>query len=142
MRLSALAVLAAFLVAVPATAQSPDPVGDYVWSFSMADGGVVHGTMNVARTDSGYTATFTSDHTEGSLGTHAVKVDGAHVVVDLTGDFGEFTLDMQLADSISATYKLVTNEGEPSSGPMTVQRVKKSAAAAGLRRARVAVRAG
>lgn len=146
MRASAIAALAVLVIAAPlpavahaqaqpqGQAQAPDPVGDYVWAFAMASGDSVHGTMHLARTDSGYAATFTSDHTDGALATHNVKVDGRHVVVDLTGDFGDFTLDMQLADSIAATYKLVMSDGEPSNGPIVVRRGKQSSSAEPQRR--------
>ena len=126
MRSLTIALVTGVVFAAPAAAQSPDPTGDYAWSFSMDDGSVVNGTMNLARTDSGYVATLTSDRTQGPLPTRSVTVNGSHVVVDLKGDFGEFTLDMQLADSIAATYKLETDNG-PSAGKITVQRVKRSA---------------
>ncbi len=118
--------LAGLTIAGPVAAQSPDPVGDYTWSFTMASGEAVNGTMNIGRSDSGYVATFTSDHTQGSLATRSVNVDGRHVVIDLKGDFGEFTVDMQLSDTVAATFKLVTDDG-PTGGPMAIQRVKRSA---------------
>ena len=120
----AILLAAASLVATPPAPRTIDPVGDYVWSFRIQDE-VVRGTMTIAKADTGYRATFTSDRHEGTTVARSVKVDGNHVVAEAVGEFGEFTLDMQLGEApIKATYKLLTNDG-PASGAMTVERVEK-----------------
>lgn len=122
---AAVTSLAAATVA-PAAAQSADPVGNYTWSFDM-QGNAVKGTLAVTRADSGYHAVFTSDHTQGDIVARSVTVNDNHVVISSEGDFGQFTLDMTLGTTpIQATYKLDSNDG-PSSGPITVERVEKTA---------------
>lgn len=126
MRLTLLFAAVASLAAVPvAAAQSADPVGNYTWSFDM-QGTVVAGTLAVTRVDSGYHAVFTSDHTQGDIVAKSVTVNNDHVVISTEGDFGQFTMDMTLTAPIQATYKLDSNDG-PSSGPLTIERVKKTA---------------
>ncbi|HEX7019859.1 MAG TPA: hypothetical protein VF159_07620 [Gemmatimonadaceae bacterium] len=130
MRLTLLLAAAAFVATAPAAnvaaAQSADPVGNYTWSFDM-QGNLVKGTLAVTRADSGYHAVFTSDHTQGDIVAKSVTVNDNHVVISSEGDFGQFTLDMTLGTTpIQATYKLDSNDG-PSSGPITVERVEKSA---------------
>lgn len=123
MRLFSL-LAAACLVAAPLSAQTVDPAGQYTWSFDMQDGTSVRGTLAIVHTDSGYRATSTSDHSDGELPADAVTVNGNHVTVTTSGDFGTFTLDMQLdKEPIAATYKLDMDSGT-STGPIAVERAK------------------
>jgi hypothetical protein len=131
-----LVMLAIGIVAIPPSADArpssigrtarvaADPVGDYAWWFETGDGGKITGTLKIARSSTGFTATLTSDRTEGEGAARSVTVDGDHVVVVINGEYGEFTIDMtEKPTKIDAIWKLVANDTQQ--GPLNIERVKK-----------------
>lgn len=112
----------------PAQRSAPDPVGYYEWSLTMAamQNTQVSGTLTITRKDSTLAATITSDHTDGELPAKSVTQDGNKVTVVSEGDFGQFTVVIDLsAQEPTGTYKFVAPDGSGDSGTLAIKRVDK-----------------
>ncbi len=102
-----------------------DPVGEYQWSMTTS-GMAVNGTLKVTRSDSTLSATVTSDQTDSPIPATSVKLDGNRLTVVASGDFGEFTIGLDFAESgLSGTYKYVNPNGAADSGPLTIKKSEK-----------------
>jgi hypothetical protein len=111
--------------ATTSASMAVDPVGDYQWSFPTADF-AVNGTLSVTRKDSVLAGSFTSDQTPDATPAKNVSFDGKRLTATAVGDFGEFTVLIDIDDSgVTATYKLAQADGSVSSGPLSVKRAPK-----------------
>ena len=107
---------------------APDPVGQYQWSLTMAamQNTQVSGTLTITRKDSTLSATLTSDHTDGELPAKSVTQDGNKVTVVSEGDFGQFTVVIDLSDAApTGSFKFVSQDGQTDEGPVAIKRVDK-----------------
>ena len=107
---------------------APDPVGQYQWSLTMAamQNTQVSGTLTITRKDSTLSATLTSDHTDGELPAKSVTQDGNKVTVVSEGDFGQFTVVIDLSDAEpTGSFKFVSQDGQTDEGPVAIKRVDK-----------------
>jgi hypothetical protein len=104
-----------------------DPVGAYNWSFDI-NGNQVTGTLAVAKVDSGYSATFTSNTQPGAMTSNNVTFAKDTLTAYINGDFGTFGVQVifkgEKGEQIEGRYSLQTSQGQ-TGGALSIQRAKK-----------------